>query len=272
MIIEKGYFTKGKKHKNRIGVKSMRKQWTADEVDYLKNELGNISIAKISANLSRSVDSVSSKASKLGVDSKSNQEWLTVTDFCEASGIHRSTVDYWIADCKFPAQRKMKYRRVYPKSFWKWAESNKHRIQWNDFPTYALGPEPDWVAEVRKVAVKRTNKRRAWTKAEINELEYLLNKNKYTYPELTEMLNRSHGAIKRKIYDLRLPVPVYVNRHAVPEYTNEEIETAVSLYIKGYPLHEVAKKINRTEMGLRGKLERSGYKISGKKLIVLEEK
>lgn len=246
------------------------RRWTEEEVDYLMSWFGKRTIQNICTNVGRTENSVLSKAHNLGLELKTNQEWMTISDFCEATNISRSSVQYWINCSDFPAKRvsgvSKKYMQVKPNVFWKWAAQHKQLIQWIDFPKHAFGDEPEWVDEARKASKNRINKRRAWSESEINELRYLLSKNKYTYPELSRRLNRSQGAIKRKIYDLELPWPVYVNRRAVDRYTQEEIDKAIELYVDGYPLAEVAKMIGRTEAGLRGKIERSGFRFAGKKL------
>lgn len=251
-------------------MKIERRRWTEEEIDYLFEEYGKRSLQIITKNLSRSEASVTSMAGRLGLQLKTNQSWFTLSEFCEVTKIARGTVQYWINHYYFPAKRiqniSSKYVRVDPGKFWKWAAENKQLIQWSEFPKHALGDEPKWVKEVRKASVNKVNKRRPWTKWEIDELRYLLKQNRYTYPELSERLNRSQGAIKRKIYDLDLPWPIYINRGAAMPYTEKDIETAVSLYQKGYPLKEIAKFLGRTEMGLRGKIERSGYRITSRKL------
>lgn len=246
------------------------KRWTEDEIDFLVENFGKTSLRNMEIHLCRSKGSITNKAYKMGLQLKTNQTWFTLTDFCKSTSISRATVQYWIDHFEFPAKRKKsvttKYLLIDPEDFWKWAAGNKHLIQWIDFPKYVFGDEPRWVEGARKASRHRINKRRMWSDRDIKELKYLLSKNKYTYPELAEHLHRSQGAIKRKIYDLGLPWPVYVNRKTVTPYTEEEIEQAAKLYSEGYPFFEIAKKIGRTESGLRGKLERSGYKFAGKRL------
>lgn len=247
-----------------------RRRWTEEEIDFLFENYGKRSLQNLTRNLGRSEASVSSKAATLGLQLNTAQTWFTVSEFCEVTEISRSTVQYWIKKFGFPARRNKriskKYVQINPQNFWRWAEKNKQLIQWAEFPRYALGKEPKWVKETRTASARLVNKRRPWSRWELEELKYLLNQNKFTYPELSERLNRSQGAIKRKIYDLELPWPVYINRKAVDRYTQEEIDKAIELYVDGYPLAEVAKMIGRTEAGLRGKIERSGFRFAGKKL------
>lgn len=255
-------------------MKTVKRRWTEEEIDYLFEEYGKRSLKIITKNLSRSDASVTSMATRLGLQLKTNQAWFTVGEFCEVTKIARGTVQYWINNFDFPAKKikniSSKYVRVDPANFWRWAAENKQLIQWSEFPKHALGDEPKWVREARKASMNKVNKRRPWTKWEIEELRYLLNQNRYTYPELSDRLNRSHGAIKRKIYDLELPWPVYINRRVSEKYTEQEIEKAIKLYQAGYPMMQIAKILGRTEMGLRGKIERSGYKITGRKLEKVE--
>lgn len=245
------------------------KRWTDAEAVYLESEYGKYSAKVLASKLGRTEYAVNAKAWKMGLRMLDNQEWLTTADFCEHTGIHRSTMEYWIKECGFPTTKIFKYRRIYPKRFWKWAEENKHRIQWANFPDYGVGNEPKWVKTARQGNTFRTTKRRPWTQWELNKLELMLEQDKYTYPELSKELNRSHGAIKRKIYDLNLPWPVYLDRNptSAEPYTDEELEKAINMYQEGYPLAEVARELNRSEGGLRAKLERSGYRFEGKVLM-----
>lgn len=250
------------------------RRWSGEEVEVLKEHYGVSPMRTVCELLiSRTEASINSKASKLGLSVKDAGENLTVTDFCLATEISRSTVEYWIKECGFPTKKAKstneKYRKIKPVNFWIWAEENKHRIQWNDFPKYCLGKEPKWVDEIRKASTGKITKRRAWSSWEISELEYLLNQERYTYPELSKKLNRTQGAIKRKIYDLELPWPMYLPKNS-KKYTEEEIKVSVEMYESGYPLAKIAEKMNRSEMGLRSKLERSGYQISSKKIMAKE--
>lgn len=247
----------------------MAKRWTKKEIDYLQAKFGITSINGLARSLGRSKGAVQLKANRLGLLSYAASDSLTLSDFCKCTGISRATVQYWIKNFEFPTikRRKAKYRYVEPDSFWIWAEKNRCRINWADFPIRAIYPEPDWVEQLRR-SNGLVNKRRPWTDWEISELRYLLKQEKYTYPEISERLNRNHSAIKRKIYDLQIPYwPIYVNRGTAERYSEEEIETAVSLYKEGYPLSSISKKLGRTEAGLRGKLERTGYVFKGRKLV-----
>lgn len=245
----------------------MAKRWTTDEIDYLKDKYGVTSDGVIAEHLNKSISAVSCKAQKLSLRKKDALSYLTVSDFCTYANISRSTVDYWISNCELPTRKFSKYRKINIERFWKWAEQNKGRIDWNDFPYFSMGKEPKWVEIARKNNVARTDKRRRWTSWEIAELKRMLKADKYTYSDISKRINRNHAAIKRKIYDLRLDnTPITTNKKN--KYSETDIKIAITLLEKGVSLSAAAQKINRTEMGLRAKLENEGYIFKNKCLKV----
>lgn len=245
----------------------MRRQWTTEETDYLKDKYGVMKDKTIANKLNRSVDSVTNKAQKMGLRKNDFASSVTVADFCYYTNINRSSVEYWIKHCQLPTRKKERYRTVNIDSFWKWAEQNKGRIDWNDFPYFAMGKEPKWVDVARKNNVARTDKRRRWKSWEIAELKRMLKSDKYNYSDISKRINRNHAAIKRKIYDLRLDnTPITTNKKN--KYSETDIKIAITLLEKGVSLSAAAQKINRTEAGLRAKLENEGYVFKNKCLKV----
>ncbi len=123
-----------------------------------------------------------------------------------------------------------------------------------------LGAEPRWVEKARKLdrtnIQKKNGQSRVWTKQEDARLKQVLKTFRYTYPELAAMFNRTESAIKRRIYDLRLKErPI---KKVSEFWTPEQMEMAVTLYRSGYGLNEIAQKVGKSELALRGKLEREG--------------
>jgi hypothetical protein len=91
----------------------------------------------------------------------------------------------------------------------------------------------------------------------------MLNAYKYTYPEISQRLNRTEGSIKKRISNLGIKArPVRLENHT--RYTAEEIELIVSLFDKGYCFEDIAARIGKSAQGVRGKLERMGYKFKNR--------
>uniref|UniRef100_UPI0035A0C918 hypothetical protein n=1 Tax=Jeotgalibaca porci TaxID=1868793 RepID=UPI0035A0C918 len=138
--------------------------------------------------------------------------------------------------------------------FWSWARKNKKIVNWTRFEVGVLGVEPRWVREVRKNNRYNRNKK-VWELDEDEILKRMIAKGA-TYPELSKVLRRSHGSIKRRIYDLYLPPPA---RTSQKKWTEEEIVYAVEKLRNGADLMVVASDLGRSESGLREKLAREGY-------------
>ena len=233
-----------------------RKKWTEDEDFYLYENVGKMTFLKIGIELGRSEDSVANRANALDIKIVDNQGFLDGETFCETIGISRSTFEYWRKAHNFPAkkQKNFKYLAIDLDKFWNWAKKNKKIINWTKFETGALGVEPRWVREVRKNNRYNRNKK-VWELDEDEILKRMIAKGA-TYPELSKVLRRSHGSIKRRIYDLYLPSPARTNQKI---WTEEEIAYAVDKLRKGADLMTVAADLGRSESGLREKLIREGY-------------
>ena len=83
---------------------------------------------------------------------------------------------------------------------------------------------------------------------------------RYTYTEIAAALQRTEGACKRRLLELGIKArPLRRDNHV--KYTEEEIEIIVIMYHQGYGLNTIAEKVNKTALGVRGKLERMGYRF-----------
>lgn len=144
-------------------------------------------------------------------------------------------------------------------------EKNKHMIDFSKVERLSLGPEPEWVEKKRKAdQIKKLRVPKPhntpWSKDDEAKLIWMLKQFKYTYPEIATELNRTQGAVKRRIYDLGLKArPVRLPNHN--KYTKEDERIIVEMLEKGYCFEEIANRLNRSSLGVRGKAERMGYKF-----------
>jgi hypothetical protein len=254
----------------RLGLKSNR-FWTNEEEIYLQDKWGIISIKGIAKSLGKSIQSVKLKAQRMGLgDARFSYEGITLNQLSKAINISYGILTHWVDLYDFPARKKVfaisnKVLVVQYKDFWKWAEKNRQMLDFTRIEKGILGPEPVWVESKRNADLikKRKIKKSVndpWTEEEENILKGMLNAYKYTYPEIAQRLNRSEGAIKRRILDLGLKArPIRLPNHT--KYTPQEVELIVSLFDKGHCLEDIASRINKSALGIRGKLERMGYKF-----------
>lgn len=262
--------------------KEERRNWSEEDIDVLDERWGIRSIRSTAELLGRSISSVKQKANHLGlIDARFSYEGITINQLALAINVSYSTVKNWVKLHDFPTHSKIftesaRVKVVQYHEFWKWAEKNKQMVDFSRIEKNILGPEPDWVESKRNADfIKRTKIKKshnhAWTTEEDNILKGMLSAYKHTYPEISQRLNRSEGAIKRRIGDLGLKArPVRLNNHI--KYTQEEIDLIVTLFDKGHCLEDIASRINKSALGVRGKLERMGYSFVNGVPIKTKEK
>ena len=86
----------------------------------------------------------------------------------------------------------------------------------------------------------------------------LVSSQKYGYREISIILKRTEGALKRKMLDLKLDKrPIKADNH-IP-WTKEEISIVKRLWLKGYKSMVIAEYVNRSALAINGLLERNLY-------------
>ena len=183
-----------------------KKVWKKEEELYLEENWGTISIPTIAKNLGRSVDAIKVRASRLGLGPcllggeyvSFNQLVIALTGHIS----HSYHLISWVENRGFPIHTKRvnknTFRVVYLDEFWEWSEKNKSFIDFSKMEPFALGEEPDWVAEQRHKDYNAfyLQRKTPWTPEEDSQLLYLLKKQQYSYTEISERLHRSVGAIQ----------------------------------------------------------------------------
>ncbi|MYL45032.1 hypothetical protein GLV94_05205 [Virgibacillus halodenitrificans] len=248
-----------------------RRRWTPEEIYFLEDSWGTISIKGIAKKLDRSVNSIKLKAQRIGLDdARLHFDGITVHQLADVLNISYSLIKRWIQIHNFPARKKIfssehKVWVVSYQKFWEWAENNKQMIDFSRLERNILGAEPEWVEEKRKADIinNRIIKKShniPWSSGEDKKLSALLKSYKYTYPQIAKELRRSESSIKRRIQELGFKQrPVRLNNQV--KYTLEEEKKIIEMLYQGYSIDVIADSINKSALGVRGKLERMGYKF-----------
>lgn len=244
----------------------MGKPWTQEELDYLCDRWGVSPVQAIASKLNRPVGGVIGKARKLGLgEFLMSGDYISFNQLLETvtgGGNYSYKNISWIKNRDFPIHHKRvnrcTFRIVYLDEFWEWAEKNRSFIDFTKFEPFALGKEPDWVAEQRKIDFqkKRAFKQTPWTVQEDERLKCLLRQHKYGYPELASMLQRSEGAIQRRCMDLGIrDRPVKKDNHGpTATWTNEHLKILAEGIRSGHNYGLIAQRIGKSEKALRGKI------------------
>jgi hypothetical protein len=237
--------------------------WTKEELGYLEDAWGRVSISGIAKKLGRSVEAVKLRAHRHGLKRHLHAgEYPTLEQVWAEIGIQGSTgynTKRFIAlglPVHWHRVIKSSFRVVHMDEFWKWAEQHKRLLDFRNFGVNALGAEPDWVKQKRAEDVRNFMRphNSKWTPCDDDALRKALKTYRYTYADLSVRLNRSEGAVKRRIYDLRLrerPVRVYNRR-----WTDEEVSMLLNFWDVGYSYERIAVELGRTALQVRGKHER----------------
>lgn len=241
--------------------------WTPEELEYLANKWGYVSIPSIAKKLNRSIQAVKGKAAKLGLgpvleagDYVTLNQLLTV--LTNSSKTYSYKIHSWVEKRGLPVHTKRVeknvWRVVYLDEFWKWAEEHRSFIDFSKLEPMSLGAEPDWVDEQRKKDVRgfRIQRKDPWTSEEDSRLAMLLKMQRYGYAELSEMLRRSEGAIAKRCADLGLKDrPIKADNHGKSsEWTGESYRLLADGIRSGDSYSVIGRAIGKSEKAVRGKV------------------
>lgn len=244
------------------------KSWSHDELAFLQDHWGTYSIKRIASELGRTVQAVKLKANRIGLqDNRVCLDGITLNQLAVTLNISYSIARNWHLKYGLPARKRIlsesrPCRVIDYDDFWKWAEAHKHLLNFARMEPGMLGKEPDWMAEKRKADVLNTGKEteRRWTKDDDAKLRAMLQAYRYTYSDIAKSLKRTESAVKRRLFDLKIKLrPIYRDNHI--KYTKEEVRTLLDFYNRGYGYNSIAEKLGKSEIGIRGKLERMGHKF-----------
>lgn len=243
-------------------LKLSKRKWLKEEDEYLERSWGRTSITSIAEHLGRSELAVKERAQKMRLGSFLDAGgYVTLFEFLRAIG---QESNYYYLNMRlerdgFPIKYKTKFKEkvkiVDIDEFWKWIEKNPSKLDFSNFEKNALGPEPKWV-EKKRIDDKLKKKKfstKPWTNTEDKRLIEALNMFKYSYKELSQMLNRTEGAIQRRIIDLGLKQrPIRISSHN--KWTEEEFEKLTECINNKVPYSKMTEVIDKSEKAIRGKI------------------
>lgn len=242
------------------------KTWKKEELLYLEEQWGNVSISSIASRLKRTENAVIVKARRLELGpALMSGDYVTFNQLVIALTGHSSNsyqMKSWIKNRDFPVHTKRvlknTFKIVYLDEFWKWAEKNRSFIDFSRMEPFSLGAEPEWVAEQRRKDFYscRLQRKDPWTPDEDNKLKYLLSLQRYSWQEISEKLHRSTGAIQRRCCDLKIKDrPVKADTHSKEStWTDEDLKILADGIRSGESYMLIGSKLKRSEKAVRGKV------------------
>ena len=245
------------------------KHWTDEEETILCESWGQLrgGIPTLARKLGRSVEAVKARAQrqKLGPWQEANDYVSLYTLVSAVTGMepgdsYSYTAMRW-EKLGLPVRSRRTVRRTWRMvridDFWKWAEGCRDKLDFALFEENLLGKEPDWAKEKRRV--DRYNrvcgpKYLRWDPREDALLSAMLREGA-TWATLESVFQHSSGAIRRRIYDLTLPLPKSMRGSGrQTPWTPDELNLMDELVKQGYGIDAIAVQLGRTCQSVRGKL------------------
>ena len=229
-------------------IQTRENKWKEDEIEYLMQHYGSITVKEISKNLKRTEMSIVIKAKRLGINALNNTEKINAKQLAEALNVDRKVIAHLINDkglkAKFKSVKNVnkKFWRISIDDFWKWAEKNKDLINFSKMEKNILGKEPKWVDEQRKIDFRRRARREnaKWQSREDEVLKTFWKHRKAK--EIAIMLNRSEASVLRRASRLGLE-----RKNIVLPWQKIEIETLIEMKLDGALDKEIAWELGRDE-------------------------
>ena len=239
------------------------KNWTKQEEEYLTENWGTLSVATIAKNLGRSENAIVVRKCMLGLgaflESGDYVTWNQLQHAIGSGNCGGYKMTSWVKNRGFPVHKRRvnnnSFMVVYLDEWWIWAEKNRDILDFSKFEENVLGMEPAWVKEKRKHDVEKAHKyvKTPWTKAEDDKLRRLLSKQKYTYDELSRLMNRTNGAIQRRICDLNISErPIKADNHTL--WSDADFYKMGELIKAGYGYDLIAEAMGRSSKACRGRV------------------
>jgi DNA-binding CsgD family transcriptional regulator len=184
------------------------RNWTREELDYIREVWGEKTVPEIAAKLGRSINAVKVKTVRLGY---TGQKWcgemMSARKVSELLGVDVHTVtDFWIPKCNLKAKAKrlgVSKRTttiIMFEDLLSWLQ--EHQDLWDSrrVPEYALGVEYKWLRAKREndkqLPARRLQK---WTSYEDQQLIIMFKRGDRTQAQIAKELNRSLASVNHRL-------------------------------------------------------------------------
>lgn len=178
------------------------KHWTAEEIDYLKENYGMAQMETITRDLGRSYNAICLKAQRLGLGSRDSAgETLSLSEVGRMVGVpYNSISQYWIPK-GLKVARFDGHVQIRPKNLVKFMKSHPQLYDARKCdPIYFS--QYKWFRDKKAAEIQsNTIVMKKWTENDISQLEFGIKKGD-SYETIAKRLNRSVASVKGKFYSI----------------------------------------------------------------------
>lgn len=199
------------------------KNWTDEEIEFLKENVGNYTTEGIAKILGRTTHAVTNKRKRLKLGCfKNNTDLINTRDVAEMLGINISNVYEFIYNKKLKCRKKGK--RYYFK-----------------------------LEDVQELQKNYKPRRCGWTSEEVSRLQMYLKKG-CTYNEIAKMLNMTYGQVKNKIKENYYRQREISLGYKTGRWSKQEVRQLKQLLAEGKTRREICDIMKRTIASIRKKI------------------
>lgn len=181
----------------------MSTRWSKEEIEFLMNHWGFLSLKAISKKLNRTEEAVLQKSKKLRLGGIYQSEYLSARAVARLLKVDNKTVIRWGRKHNLPLREK-KFKNktmnmIKIEQLTEWLKDNQERWDSRRLELYGLGVEPKWLKDKRKLDREIPTKRFVkWTKEE-DKKAIGLYKIGRPIKDIAKDLNRSHASVERRL-------------------------------------------------------------------------
>lgn len=195
-----------KKQKQKGGRVTGTRNWTKEEIQYLKENWGYSTVRTMATHLNRTRIALIVKSKRVGLKScYKSGDYLTANGVAKLLKVDiHAVTDYWIKKCGLKCTKKVmrlkkKMCLVEYEDLMKWLSRNQDKWDSRKIKKYGLGYEPEWLRQKRILdSYEPARKNKKWTKAEDSLVMLFLEEGK-KYEEIAERMNRSASAVEHRL-------------------------------------------------------------------------
>lgn len=248
-----------------------KKRWTQEEIEYLQDNWGLLTINTLAKKLQRTEEAIQQKAMVLKLGKSQYANGLMYSPPQVAKLLKKDVKDIYkfIEQGLLKAKRKKlidrKLYQIHFDDLMDFLKNNPDKWDSRKIPPYTFGIEPGWMQEKRKRDAKIPNHNKRWSKEEEEHL-ILLVKAGHPMKVIANILGRSLIAIYRRTEVLREQGRLKPTKIMLP-WTDEEWNMVLEMEKQGLDDKEIAYRLGREKIhiadkrrALRKKGKYIGYK------------
>lgn len=248
----------------------IRKNWTKEEEEILKELWGDKTPSSIAKKLKRTETAIVIRAKKLKLGPY-YQEYLTFSNIADLLGLDPHCISrIW----KSKGLKYKKYKNKYlvkVENLLKFMKENQELWDSRKLEPLILGKEPKWLKEKREFdKTQPKNKFVKWTPTQDNMLITYLRK--YNYEEIGELLGRSRRSIERRV--ARLKEKGKLPKNIMVPWTKKEDEYLIEMDKIGIKDKEIAYNLGRDVLHVRDHRRnlknRGKYPFKNKQCLIID--